>query len=300
VVCGIAGLILKSGSSNIGQDIINMLDKMVHRGEDSTGFAVYENNEVCEVRVNCSTEKDVETLRHIIEQFGSIDDERVLRSRVGSYLVWADVTVKYEELPVLYRAIDKVPTLCVHSAGKWLRILKDMGSAKNLMDHYTDVEFDGYQGIGHVRLATESVENINFAHPFSTYYLPELAIAHNGQLTNYFNLRRKMERKGVTFKTFNDSEIIAHYIGYHMVEDGWSFEETLEKSIDEFDGVFTYTASLPDKIGVVRDRLGIKPLYIHENDQYVLFGTEQVCFSPLIHESYSEEMDPGSVIVWSR
>ena len=300
-MCGISGVMFRKGTANIGSEILEMLKMMVHRGRDSTGIAVYEENNILRASINCLRERDVETARGIVEKFGEIRDETVRKTRVNSYLLWLDVEIDDDaRISDLYLAIDKNPSLCVHSFGKQLRILKDMGSAEEILNHYRDVEFSGYQGIGHVRLATESVENINFAHPFSTYLMPELAIVHNGQLTNYFNMRRRLERKGVVFKTFNDSEIIAHYIGYHMTVDEWSFEEALERSIDDFDGVFTYAASIPEKIGVVRDRLGIKPVYIHENDEMILFGTEQVCFSPLAPEAYSEEMDPGSEVVWQR
>ncbi len=300
-MCGISGLMFKKGNANIGSELFEMLRMMVHRGKDSTGIAVYEENEILRLSINCFREKDVETARNIVEKFAEVRDKRLRKTRAGSYLLWFDVDMDDDsKIPEAYLAIDRNPSLCIHSFGRKLRILKDMGSAEDIMNHYRDVEFSGYQGIGHVRLATESVENINFAHPFTTYLMPELAIVHNGQLTNYFNMRRKLERRGVVFKTFNDSEIIAHYIGYHMTRDGWSFEEALERSIEDFDGVFTYAASTPEKIGIVRDRLGIKPVYVHEDDEMILFGTEQVCFSPLAPEAYSEEMDPGRVMVWQR
>jgi glucosamine 6-phosphate synthetase-like amidotransferase/phosphosugar isomerase protein len=133
-----------------------------------------------------------------------------------------------------------------------------------------------------VRLATESVENINFAHPFVSYIYPELALVHNGQFTNYFNMRRKMENLGIRFKTNNDSEMAAHFIAYHIKEKGMDLEEALHQGLETFDGVFTLLVSTFEK-----------------GDATVLFGSEQICLTPIVSDVYATEMDPGGVQVWS-
>jgi glutamine phosphoribosylpyrophosphate amidotransferase len=155
-------------------------------------------------------------------------------------------------------------------------------------------------GIGHVRLATESVENINFAHPFISYLYPELAVVHNGQFTNYFNLRRRLENLGIRFKTNNDTEMAAHFLAYHMKEKGMNLEEALHAGLETFDGVFTLLVSTPDQMGALRDRLGIKPMLFFEKDgATVLFGSEQICLTPIVSDVFATEMDPGGVMTWS-
>jgi glutamine phosphoribosylpyrophosphate amidotransferase len=151
-----------------------------------------------------------------------------------------------------------------------------------------------------VRLATESVENINFAHPFVSYIYPELALVHNGQFTNYFNMRRKMGNWGIRFKTNNDSEMAAHFIAYHIKEKGMDLEEALHHGLETFDGVFTLLVSTDSQIGALRDQLGIKPmLFFEKGDATVLFGSEQICLTPIVSDVYATEMDPGGVQVWS-
>jgi hypothetical protein len=151
-----------------------------------------------------------------------------------------------------------------------------------------------------VRLATESVENINFAHPFVSYIDPELAIVHNGQFTNYFNTRRKLEAQGVRFKTNNDSEMAAHFLAFQMKEKNMDLEEALHLALDEFDGVFTLLVSTPHQVGALRDRLGIKPmLYFEKDEDTVLFGSEQICLTPIVSDVYATEMEPGGVMTWS-
>ncbi len=127
-----------------------------------------------------------------------------------------------------------------------------------------------------------------------------MAIVHNGQLTNYFNLRRKLENLGIQFKTYNDSELIAHYLAYQMKERGKDLEEALWMGLEAFDGVFTFLASTPEQIGAVRDRLAIKPVLFYESeDNLFMFGSEQTCMAPVMPDIFATEMNPGGVRIWS-
>jgi glutamine phosphoribosylpyrophosphate amidotransferase len=200
----------------------------------------------------------------------------------------------------LHRAIDTHPSVCVHSLGRRIKVYKDEGSAAELQHHHKIPPTNGTHGIGHVRLATESVENINFAHPFVSYLYPELAIVHNGQFTNYFNMRRRMESWGVRFKTNNDSEMAVHFLAFQMREKGLDLEAALHQGLETFDGVFTILAATSSQIGALRDRLGIKPmLFFEKEDGTVLLGSEQICLTPIVSDVYATEMDPGGVRVWS-
>jgi hypothetical protein len=200
----------------------------------------------------------------------------------------------------LHRDIDANQNLCVHSLGKSLKVYKDQGSAKDLAATHKIKVGRCTHGIGHVRLATESVENINFAHPFVSYLYPELSLVHNGQFTNYFNMRRKLENLGIRFKTSNDTEMAVHFIAYEMKEKGKDMEAALHAALDAFDGIFTIMVATGDQVGVFRDRLAFKPVVIYEDDQgNVLFGSEQISLTPIISDVYATEMEPGGVKVWS-
>ena len=138
------------------------------------------------------------------------------------------------------------------------------------------------------------MENINLAHPFTSYLMPELALVHNGQFTNYFNMRRSLEAKGVRFKTTNDSEMAAHFLAYQMTEKGLSLKEALNLGLDTFDGVFTLLVATSREVGALRDRLGIKPMvYFQREGGGVLFGSEQICLTPIVSDVYATEMEPG-------
>lgn len=298
-MCGIAGLIAKD-SPTLGNDLINMLKELVHRGRDATGVAIYETRDTIDIRVSLTNSDDEKELEKIIQKYGTPSNSRIYRGEGIFTFYEASINMASDQITHLNWDIDTHPNLCVHSIGENLKIYKDEGSAEDLQRRHKIPDVKGTHGIGHVRLATESVENINFAHPFISYIYPELAIVHNGQFTNYFNMRRKLESLGVRFKTNNDSEMAAHFLAYHMKEKRMDLEEALHMALDTFDGVFTLLVSTQNQIGALRDQLGIKPMLFYEKDgSIVLFGSEQICLTPIVSDVYATEMDPGGVKIWS-
>ena len=298
-MCGIAGLIAKD-SPTLGNDLINMLKELIHRGKDATGVAIYENRDTIDVRVSMTAPEYQSDLEDIIQKYGSLSNTRIYKGQGIFTFYEGSVDVSADRVADLNWAIDSHPEICVHSLGQKIKVYKDEGSAEELQSCHKIPSVEGTHGIGHVRLATESVENINFAHPFISYIYPELAIVHNGQFTNYFNMRRRMESWGVRFKTNNDSEMAAHFLAFQMKEKGLDLEAALDLGLETFDGVFTLLVSTPTQIGALRDRLGIKPMLHFEKDgTTVLFGSEQICLTPIVSDVYATEMDPGGVQVWS-
>ena len=88
-------------------------------------------------------------------------------------------------------------------------------------------------------MATESDVDISGAHPYWAYPFSDVAVVHNGQLTNYFQWKRRLERSGHRFQSECDSEIIAVYLAEKMSE-GATLEDAMRESLEELDGVFTY------------------------------------------------------------
>jgi glutamine phosphoribosylpyrophosphate amidotransferase len=298
-MCGIAGLIAKQ-REDLGGDLINMLRELVHRGRDATGVAIYEKRDDVQARVTMPDATYEKDLQDIIQKYGKISDSRIYPG-VGIFTFFeGSIDMDPSQLSRLHWEIDSHPDLCVHSLGKQIKVYKDQGSAEDLVGAHQIKVGTCTHGIGHVRLATESVENINFAHPFVTYIYPELSLVHNGQFTNYFNMRRKLENLGIRFKTANDTEMAAHFIAYQMTEKGKDLEGALHAALDTFDGIFTIMVATDNQIGAFRDRLAFKPVVIYEQDNgMVLFGSEQISLTPIISDVYATEMEPGGVKVWS-
>ena len=171
--------------------------------------------------------------------------------------------------------VEDIPEAEVLSLGRTLEIVKDLGDAESVHEQYGLAKFTGTHAIGHVRMATESEVDIAGAHPYWAYPYSDVAVVHNGQLTNYFMWRRRLERAGRRFMSECDSEIIAVYLAEEMTK-GASLEESMHKSLDELDGVFTYIAVTKDELGVAKDELAAKPLVLYESDDLVALASEEI------------------------
>lgn len=298
-MCGVAGIISR-GSETLASDLINMLYCIRHRGMDATGVAVYEEpNGLVQLRATMADSSYLDSLESIIRKYATIEHSDGYQGEGVFTFYNASLTIKDADIGALHHAIDKDPALCVHSIGDSLRVFKDQGTSKDLSICHAISNRRGTHGIGHVRLATESAENINAAHPFVSPLAPQMSLVHNGQFTNYFNMRRFLERKGIRFKTQNDSEMAAQYIGWLIGDQNYSLEDALNMALENFDGIFTLLVSTPTQIGMVKDRLAIKPLLILERDGITLFGSEQICLTPIFEDAFAHEMEPGEVKVWS-
>jgi glutamate synthase domain-containing protein 1 len=211
------------------------------------------------------------------------------------------VKLSYDgDLKTLADYVEDVPGAEVLSLGRSLEIVKDLGDAETVSDQYHLEKMRGTHAIGHVRMATESDVDISGAHPYWAYPFSDIAVVHNGQLTNYFQWRRRLERSGHRFQSECDSEIIAVYLAEKMSE-GKGLEEAMHDSLDELDGVFTYIAVTDDALGVAKDEMAAKPLVLYEGDELVALASEEIAIRQVVDREI-ETYDPyeREVLVWTR
>jgi glutamine phosphoribosylpyrophosphate amidotransferase len=179
-----------------------------------------------------------------------------------------------------------------------MEIVKQDGPAAALRERYGLDCFRGTHGIGHTRLATESRVDVAHCHPFWARPFPDIAVVHNGQLTNYHKMRRRFEMRGVRFYTENDSEFIAIYLA-HKLAAGASLEAAMHDSLDELDGTFTYLVSTPEGIGLARDAFATKPMVIAETERWVALASEETALRRAFREPFdTEEPSARTVRVW--
>lgn len=297
-MCGIAGIINRNGMDISGK-LLEMLELIQHRGPDASGIAVYGKNPSVNLRVSITDKEKYPILKQIISEIGTIISEQTTDQSKSIIFSDINLNIKEDDVPTIHRLINLVPGLCVHSVGRNVKVYKDMGIAERLVENHKIDRIKATHGMGHVRMATESAEDINAAHPFVSPFYPELSIVHNGQFTNYFNLRRKLESKGAIFKTLNDSEAASHLIAYAMMKNGGDLEDALRYALDELDGIFCIIAATSKQIGFVKDKMGIKPLLLFEKDGMTLFGSEQIEFTAVFPDVFAEEMEPGEIRVWN-
>ena len=211
------------------------------------------------------------------------------------------VSFDYEgDLKLLADLVEDIPEAEVLSLGRSLEIVKDLGDAETVGGQYGLDSFTGTHAIGHVRMATESEVDIAGAHPYWAYPFSDVAVVHNGQLTNYFMWRRRLERSGHRFMSECDSEIIAVYLAQRM-GDGDTLEEAMHRSLDELDGVFTYIAVTDDALGVAKDELAAKPLVLYESEDLTAVASEEIAIRQIVdHEIETYDPFEREVLVWKR
>jgi methylamine---glutamate N-methyltransferase subunit A len=311
-MCGIAGIIYRDGAAHpIGDEMTRMLQSMKHRGPDSTGYALYgaPENGALVMRfklADANTPRDFEFEERLRRHRREVEKRL---GRLGAQVHEIEEATPYAyrvsfdfegDLKLLADLVEDIPEAEVLSLGNSLEIVKDLGDAESVHEQYGLGGFTGTHAIGHVRMATESEVDIAGAHPYWAYPYSDVAVVHNGQLTNYFYWRRKLERAGRRFMSECDSEIIAVYLAQEM-SGGLTLEEAMHKSLDELDGVFTYIAVTKDALGVAKDELAAKPLVLYESDDLVAIASEEIAIRQLMDREI-ETYDPyeREVLVWPR
>jgi len=312
-MCGIAGIIHKQAGkgANIGEQMTSMLQALKHRGPDSTGYAMYgEDNGNQIMRFKVAEAADLE---------GSYDIHAEIEGRlalIDSRLAELGVKVVKKESPTEYAHryeiefsgdmkkvadfIEDIEGVEILSIGNSLELIKDLGDAAVVSGQYGLDSFNGTHGIGHTRMATESDVDIRSAHPYWAYPFSDVAVVHNGQLTNYWTNRRALERKGHRFSSNCDSELIAVYIADRMNQ-GDDLETAMKNSVEYLDGVFTYLVATQDELGMAKDVMAAKPMVVYEGDDMIALASEEVAIRKLF-DHHIETFDPyhGEVRVWQH
>jgi glutamine phosphoribosylpyrophosphate amidotransferase len=140
--------------------------------------------------------------------------------------------------------------------------------------------------------------DLSHSQPFWAHGYPDLAIVHNGHITNYHKLRRRYEQQGVRFYTENDSEVVGIYLGERLAQ-GMTLPAALEASIDDFDGSFSYLAATAGALGFAKDRFAFKPLLVAETDTFVAVANEEIALRAALGGAYEvREAQARDVRVW--
>jgi methylamine---glutamate N-methyltransferase subunit A len=311
-MCGIAGIIYRDGGGErqVGRDMTAMLQAMKHRGPDSTGYALYRpaaDGYVMHVKLaEANGNHEFDFAQRLRRQRADIENRlRAFGATINEIDAGAEhaMTVSFGfdgDLKRLADYVEDVRGAEVLSLGRALEIVKDLGDANTVARDYGLNTYVGTHAIGHARMATESDVDIANAHPYWAYPFPDVAVVHNGQLTNYHQWRRRLERAGHRFQSMCDSEIIAVYLAERMAN-GDSLEEAMKRSLHELDGVFTYICVTEDALGVAKDELGAKPLVLYESDDIVALASEEIAIRKVVDREI-ETYDPyeGEVMVWTR
>ena len=309
-MCGIAGLIHRGKTGDVGQEMTAMLQSLKHRGPDSTGYALYGKPHGGELVLRFKVAEQDE----MSKGFDIHHQVKKRRAEVGERLeeMGARIIEEVEATEYAYRYriqydgdrrrladyIEDIDGAEILSMGHGLELIKDLGDAARVASQYRLPGFIGTHAIGHTRMATESDVDIRSAHPYWAYPFADVSVVHNGQLTNYWNGRRALERRGHRFMSNCDSELIAVYLADRM-EQGATLEGAMKSSIDELDGVFTYLVATADSLGMAKDVMAAKPMVLYESDDFIALASEEVAIRSVFpHEIDTFDPYEGEVRVW--
>ncbi|MDC1446771.1 glutamine amidotransferase family protein [Candidatus Thioglobus sp.] len=296
-MCGIVGLFIKNQAleSQLGALVAPMLSEMTERGPDSAGIAVYRNPQEngCKITVLAQHQDfDWGALEAAISNHFSLRDITVTRNHAVLSL-----DSEIDDVQVWMR--DNWSDLSITSAGTNIEIFKGKGNPAEFIDQFDIKSMTGTHALGHTRMATESAITTEHSHPFSTGQ--DLCLVHNGSLSNHNRLRETLQKKGVHFKTDNDSEVAAGYLSWRLSE-GDDLDQALNHAIEDLDGFYTFAIGTRDGFAVMRDPIGCKPAIMAETDDWAAMSSEYraIATLPGAENARIWEPEPTQIYSWKR
>jgi amidophosphoribosyltransferase len=187
------------------------------------------------------------------------------------------------------------------SNGERLELHKAMGLVSDIFTADALARVPGSLAIGHTRYSTTGDSALLNAQPIRVECSKgQIALAHNGNITNAHEIRSHLEGLGSIFQTTSDTEVIVHLIARSKEE---TLESAMSDSLRRIEGAFSLVMLTPDRVFAVRDPRGFRPLVMgrisgqatHQADA-IVFASETCAFD-LIGATYEREVKPGELVI---
>ncbi len=152
--------------------------------------------------------------------------------------------------------------------------------------------------IGHTRLAI--VGGTCGAQPFSSCD-GRLVLEHNGEIYNYKEIRKKLEKRQHNFVTTTDSEVIVHLIEEKIAKSNNNLIDAIRETVAELDGVYALVIrdEKTGEVALVRDKIGVRQLYYADTPDFVAFASERKALWRIGIQEPTKRLLPGSVVIIS-
>lgn len=292
-MCGIIGLHLRNPDLHprLGELITGMLCEMADRGSDSAGVAIYGDPTWSPTGRACVSVLEASNAESALNEI-----EGVEVSTLGdTLLVTADATPEALRDTVA----TALPDALIAGFGYDVAVLKGVGHPRALADTWGLSSAQGWQGVGHTRMATESAVTPAGAHPYAVG--PDQCLVHNGSFANHATIRRELRAAGVHFDSENDTEVGARFVADQLSQ-GRDVETALKELCATFDGFYTLLVSNRDSFAVVRDAIACKPAVIAETSDWVAMASEYRALAglPGVERAAIWEPEPEVVYAWTR
>jgi len=192
------------------------------------------------------------------------------------------------------------------SNGRTLERVAEMGlvasavseQAVSKLDAHADSRAGGPGGaIGHNRYSTTGSSNRDNAQPFVGHYKGgPVAIAHNGNLVNALEVRKRLEEEGHAFHTSSDTEVVLQLLASTTHRDT---EDPLGSALAELRGAFSLALLFHDRAEVARDPWGWRPLVVGEMEGGVFVAASETIALDVIGARFVREVEPGEIVTLS-
>lgn len=173
---------------------------------------------------------------------------------------------------------------------------KNMGLVTEVFNNNILDSLSGQMGISHVRYSTAGGSVLENAQPLVMRYVKgTLSVAHNGNLTNAVEIRKKLEQRGAIFQTTIDSEVICYVIARERLK-CHTVEDAVARTMQVIEGAYSLLVMSPRKMIAARDPHGFRPLCMGKlNDSYV-FASESAALDACGAE-FVRDIEPGEIVI---
>ncbi len=183
------------------------------------------------------------------------------------------------------------------SDGKKLYTVKNKGLVTQVFDEQKLTYLTGKSAVGHTRYSTAGEDSVLDAQPiFARYDLGEIAVVHNGNLTNAKEVRQELIREGAIFQTFMDTENLIHLIARSDKE---HLYDRIIEALHRIEGAYSLVFLSRSKMFAVRDPYGFRPLSMAKLGEGWVVASETCAFD-LIGAEYVRDIKPGELVVFEE
>ena len=182
----------------------------------------------------------------------------------------------------------------VSSDGTQLFVHRGLGLVQDVFSSQTIERLPGDRAIGHVRYSTAGGSHIKNAQPIAIDYSHgSIAVAHNGNLTNADEIRRRLEVAGSIFQTSSDTEVVVHLIARSQER---TTADRVADALRQCKGAYSIMVLTPHELIAVRDPWGFRPLSLGKLKGAYVFASEPVAFE-LVAAEYVRDIEPGEMVI---
>ncbi len=184
------------------------------------------------------------------------------------------------------------------SDGKCIKTIKKKGLVTEVFNEKNLAHLKGDIAVGHNRYSTAGKSSIQDAQPvIATYLLGDIAIVHNGNLTNKNKVRNKLIKEGAIFQSNMDTENLIHLIAKSEKD---NLQDRIIEALNELKGAYCFLTQSNKKMFAIRDRYGIRPLSLGKLPSGGWIVASESCAFDLVGAKFVRDVKPGEMIVFEK